>query len=278
MKHLIVIDDTGSPGNTKETRFLKDDRKTLVGVFIDAEIRSKLEKMIEDVISILNKQFGITELHFTDLINKRNQFSMLETSEVLILIQLFSSALASLPLPFFVQTVHKNTLKENGLNNDLEFESLKLNKNEDAALLLLLLKIKKYLEKEYPNQIVEFVIDEGRRKKGTFETFESLGRISIEYKSSNDFKLLQVADFFAYSINRMQMTSVKENKTDFDKLILSLLSLPLSKQFSEGVSKIEVDLDEFSEDDYDYEQRAVRERDGNLDQWEKSQERNETKS
>src|SRR5277367_4560792 len=110
MKHLIVIDDTGSPGSTNETRFLKDNRKTLVGVFIHAEVRAKIEKLIEDVVIILDREFGIKELHFTDLVNKRNQFSPLENDEVVSLIQILSNAFSHFQLPYFVQTVHKDTL------------------------------------------------------------------------------------------------------------------------------------------------------------------------
>jgi hypothetical protein len=275
MKHLIVIDDTGSPGSTNETRFLKDDRKTLVAVFINAEIRAEIEKLINGVLTILNKQFGITELHFTDIVNKKKQFSSLENDDVVSLIQILSSAFARFPLPYFVQTVHKDTLKENGINNKFKIDNFNLEKNEDAALMLLLIRLKSYLAREHANQTVEFVMDEGRRKNGISEAFKILENVSVDngivYKSSRDFIHLQVADFFAYSVNRMQMTVVKSVKTGFDKMILNELSIALSNQYSEGTSIIEIDLDNFSTDDYDYEQRAQREKDGNLDSWKDAQ-------
>jgi len=275
MKHLIVIDDTGSPGSTNETRFLKDDRKTLVGVFIHAKIRAQIEKLIKDVVTNLDKEFGIKELHFTDLVNKRNEYSPLKNDEVVKLIQILSNAFSHFSLPYFVQTVHKDTLKENGINDKLKIDNFNLEKNEDAALMLLLIRLKAYLEKEYPNQIVEIVMDEGRRKNGVSETFKILENSSVDnkivYKSSCDFIPLQVADFFAYSVNRMQMTVVKPIKTEYDKMILDGLSIALSKQYSEGISMKEIDLDSFTMDDYDYEQRAQREKDGNLDKWRDAQ-------
>lgn len=271
MKHLIVIDDSGSPGSTNETRFLKDNRKTLVGVFIHAEIRFKIEKLIKDVVIILDREFGITELHFTDLVNKRNQFSPLEYDEVVSLIQMLSSAFTHFTLPFFVQTVHKDTLKENRIKDKFTLDNFNMEKNEDAALMILLIRLKSYLAKEYPNQTVEFVMDEGRRKNGVYETFKILKNVSVDdeivYKSSRDFIPLQVADFFAYSVNRMQMTAVKPVKTEYDKLILDAISIALSSQYSEGTSIKEIDIDSFTTDDYDYEQRAHREKDGNLNSW-----------
>jgi hypothetical protein len=146
-----------------------------------------------------------------------------------------------------------------------------MEKNEDAALMILLIRLKSYLAKEYPNQTVEFVMDEGRRKNGVYETFKILKNVSVDdeivYKSSRDFIPLQVADFFAYSVNRMQMTAVKPVKTEYDKLILDAISIALSSQYSEGTSIKEIDIDSFTTDDYDYEQRAHREKDGNLNSW-----------
>ncbi len=275
MRHLIVIDDTGSPGATNETRFLKDDRKTLVAVFIHSDIRAKMEKLIADVIEILNREFGITELHFVDLINKQNQFKTFENDDVISLIHLLSTGFAHVPLPYFVQTVHKNTLKENGINAHFKINNLNSENSEDAALIFLSARIKAYLEKEYPNQLIEFVKDEGRRKSGRSERIELLKNVSVNseiiYKSSQEFLLLQIADFFAYSVNRMQMTTVKAYKTDYDKSILDKLSIALSNQYSEGTSMIKVDLDSFTKDDYDYEQRSNLESDGNLDNWNRMQ-------
>ncbi|WP_158642974.1 hypothetical protein [Mucilaginibacter ginsenosidivorax] len=42
MKHIFVVDDTGSPGNASESFTLKSDRKTYVAVLIAADIREEL--------------------------------------------------------------------------------------------------------------------------------------------------------------------------------------------------------------------------------------------
>lgn len=276
-KHLIVIDDTSSLGNFNETRFLKEDRKTLVAVFINGEMREIIENILSGILSILNTEFGITELHFTDLVNKKNEYKNLVNEDVFGILEEICILFSEIDLPFFVQTVHHNTLKENGIyiNGKVIADKLDLNKNEDNCLLLLLTKLKIFLNKEFQGETMEFVMDEGRKKNGQVETFQILENLAencqISFRSSNDFLLLQVADFFAYSVNRMQTTMVKEQRTEFDKTIITHISKALEVQYSEGTTMIEVDLDDFSKDDYDYLQRYKREIDGNLDHWQNAQ-------
>lgn len=276
-KHLIVIDDTSSPGNFNETRFLKEDRKTLVAVFINGEIREIIENILSEILSILNTEFGITELHFTDLVNKKNEYENLDNEDVIGILEEICILFSEIDLPFFVQTVHQNTLKENGIyiNGKVIADKLDLNKNEDSCLLLLLNKLKIFLNKEFEGETIEFVMDEGRKKNGQVETFQILENLAencqISFRSSNNFLLLQVADFFAYSVNRMQTTMVKEQRTEFDKTIITHISKALEVQYSEGTTITEVDLDDFSKDDYDYLQRSKREIDGNLDHWQNAQ-------
>lgn len=284
MKHLIVIDDTSSPGNFNETKFLKENRKTLVGVFIHSDLRESLEKCIIKFILILNREFGINEIHMTDLVNKKNEYSKLTNKEVVKIIEQISSLISQLELPYFVQTIHNNTLKENGIEvkGRVVIDKLDLNKNEDSCLILLIIKIKEYLNKNYPNTNIEIVMDEGRKKANTTEQFKILKNVTddnlIEYKSSKDYPLLQIADYFAYSINRMQTTLIKENRTEFDKFVLENISFALSDQMAIGVTKKEIDIDNYTKVDYDNDQLMKRENDGNLELWEKAQNDRENNS
>lgn len=279
MKHLIVIDDTGSSGNFTESRFLKENRKTLVAVFIHSELRKYIEEIMLKILSILKKEFNISELHFADLINKNREFKNFETENVFEIVEQISIIFSQIELPFFVQTVHNKTLKENGIyiKGKVVIDKLDLNKNEDNALFMLLNKLKIYFKKEYPQELIEFVMDEGNRKKnGQTETFKILEGLSvnseISFKSSAEFPLLQVADFFAYSVNRMQTTMIKETRTNYDNTIIKHLSYALKDKYSEGITKIEVDLENFTKNDYDNIQLSKREIDGNLTHWKKAQE------
>lgn len=275
MKHIIVIDDTGSPGDIRETKFLKKDRKSLVGVFIHSKNREHLELTIKKIISTLYSQFGITEIHLTDLVNRKNEYSQISSEDALSIIMLLSNWFASIHLPYFVQTCNKQTFKENGIPLQGKLDNFNFNNGEDQALFLLILHIKKFMNAKFPNDEVEIIMDEGRKNRHRAEKFKILeGFVAgsqIKYSSSKEFQLLQIADFFAYSINRTQMTIMKENKTDSDKKIYEFLSLVLIKQFSVGTSTIEADIANFTIDDYDYYQYTQRQIDENLDNWRNNQ-------
>ena len=274
-QHLIVIDDTGSPGNFNETRFLKENRKTLVGVFIHSKNRELHQKTIKEIVSALNLQFGITELHLTDLINKKNEYSQISDEDRLAIIMCLSKWFSNIQLPYFVQTANDNTFIENNIQLKEKFGNFDLNKGEDQALLLLISRIKIFMDNHFPNEKVEIVMDEGRKKNNQIEKLQSLDEFIkdgvIKYSSSKEFELLQIADFFAYSINRTQMTITKENKTEFDTKIYEYLIPVLARQYRDGTSFTEADFDTFTKDDFDYHQLTQRQIDGNLDSWRNSQ-------
>lgn len=279
MKHIIVIDDTGSPGNINESRFVKQDRKTLVAVFIHKDVRQELEKNIRGIIEILSIPFGITEIHLTDLINRVKEYSKLEIDDVLEIVKQLSILLSNIELPFFVQTCHKQTFEENGIfiEGKVVVDNFDFTRTEDQALFLLILKIKQFMRTYYPNEEAEIIMDEGRKKNFAVEKSKMLKNIATEsqitYLSSLQFTLLQIADIFAYSVNRSQMTLIKERRTEFDNSILRYLTDIITNQYSIGVSNIEVDLDEFTKDDYDYEQLSKRQIDGNIEHWKRAQDK-----
>lgn len=274
-QHLIVIDDTGSPGNFNETRFLKEDRKTFVGVFIHSQMKTGVENTLNEIISILNKEFGVSEIHLTDIVNRKNEYCQILNENRLAIIMCLSKWFSNIQLPYFAQTANDKTFIENNIPLNGKLANFDLNKSEDQALLLLITRIKLFMDEHFPNEKVEIVMDEGRRKNNQLEKLHGLeGFIKdgvIKYSSSKEFALLQIADFFAYSVNRTQMTITKENKTEFDTKIYEYLIPVLANQYSDGTSFIEANFDSFTKDDYDYHQLTQRQIDGNLDSWKNSQ-------
>lgn len=273
MIDIITIDDTSSPGSKTESRFVKSSRKTWVAVLIDADIREELEKNLKEVLNILEVHLGIKELHFTDLINKKGEYSNLDNEEVVELLDLICELLWKYDLPYFIQTATPNTLSEIGVNIIGEtkiIDDFDLSKPEDLALTLLFQRIKIYLKKMNKSP-VEIIIDEGRKKAGSKHNSDFLkGFVKddlIKYESSGDNVLLQVADFYAYGVNRLQMTLIKKDITDFDYVIADLFSEILANNLISGGEVIKVELDKFSKDDYDYHQRSKRQIDGNLNKW-----------
>ena len=93
---------------------------------------------------------------------------------------------------------------------------------------------------------------------------------NIKYCSSREFELLQVADFFAYSLNKTQMTLIKDKKTDFDTNLFGYLNNGLFSQKSFGTSIMEADVNNYSPDVYDYHQLSQRQIDDRLESWQKN--------
>ncbi|MBP4143202.1 DUF3800 domain-containing protein [Flavobacterium sp. P4023] len=268
MKHLFTIDETGSPGNISESITLKNDRKTYVAVFIKSEIR---ENIICDINSIISNYSSsknpINELHFTDLLNRRKEYKSLDTETVLSIIKDVTDCFNKYSLPFFLQTVTPRTLEENGLLN-------KKNKSlDEIALDFLFQRIKNFIEENNLKDNFEIIIDQGLNKPGHKTEIPTLKELSKDnfmlFQSSSENPLIQVADFFAFTMNRNQMMLIKEDRTDFDILLLTLLNSVLNGNETSGSKPILIKEKEFSKDNYDKHQIEIFKEKGIYDYWKK---------
>lgn len=248
-KHLFVIDDSGSPGSSYESLTLKNDKKTYVAVFIAAVIRTELEEGIKSLVSSLcSNEFTIDEFHFTDLINRRRAYKELNTEDVLYHFQKFADLLNQYELPYFIQSMTPRTLAENGM-------SLKLPKSlDEQALDFLCLRMAAFI-KEYNFQgEFDVLIDEGLKKPGQKVDLPMLTSVTscpcALAVSSKTSPLVQVADFFAFGLNRHQLMAVKDKRTEFDLKILEIVSSVFAGNRSSGSGAILMKKD-YSKEDYD---------------------------
>lgn len=270
----IVIDDSGSPGSKIESRFLTSERNTWVGVLINSDRLTKLKCDLKYFNDQIKEHLNITELHFTDLVNGNNEFKRLDQDSRLDLLSAFCLFYKEYQFPFFVQTTNPETLAENGLvieARKLPYGGLDMTDFKCQGLLLLFISIKKYVVEQSLNGTrIDFVIDEGLKKKGTKLTLPILNQIKmgsqLRFESSKDEQILQIADFVAYGINRLQTTMVKNPKerTDFDKAVLLLISDALGNKAVSGITYSESNYHTHAKDDYDYEQLMKRQIDGTL--------------
>jgi hypothetical protein len=268
MKHLFTIDETGSPGNISESITLKSDRKTYVAVFINSNIRKNI---ISDINSIISKYSSsenpINELHFTDLINRRKEYKTLDTETILSIIKDVSDAFNKYSLPFFLQTITPRSLEENGLVN-------RANKSiDEIALDFLFQRIKNFIKDNNLKDNFEIIIDQGLNKPGHKTEIPTLKELSKEnfmlFQSSSENPLIQVADFFAFTMNRNQMMLIKDNRTDFDNLLLLLLNSVLNGNETSGSKSILIKEKEFSKDNYDKHQIEIFKQNGLYEYWRK---------
>jgi hypothetical protein len=231
MRDLFVIDDTGSPGNTSESLMLKSDRCTYLAVLIEKNIREELTKKI----LVLLKKFedlGIKEFHFTDLLNRRKEYRKLETNEVKYIFENFAAILSSFKLTLFVQTMTSRTFKENGLFDDGSMSV------EEKALHFVINRILIHVKDVDPIRDFEVFCDEGLENAGTRKNYEKLEPFTdmpyITFMSSHTDVLLQVADFYAFCLNRHQMLAIKEKRTDFDRWFIGMTNTAFANCRSSG--------------------------------------------
>ena len=273
----IAIDDSGSPGSKVESKFLTSSRNTWVGVLVVADQLSKLNSDLTYFNKQIKEGLNINELHFADLVNGNNEFSGLDQERRLELLYIFCLFYKEYQFPFFIQTTNPETLAENGLiikARKILYGGLDFTSHKCQGLLLLLIKIKKYIEDQnLSRDTVDFVIDEGLKKKGSKLTLPILSKIrsdcQLRFESSKNEQILQIADFVAYGINRIQTTMVKDPKerTDFDKVVLHLISDALGNKGISGVTYLNGNYHTMTKDDYDYEQITQRQIDRNLDKY-----------
>jgi len=270
----VVIDDSGSPGSSIESQFLKNTRKTWVAVLIND---NKLMQVKADLnyINTLLKQCNIDELHFTDLVNGNEQYSIFDQKERLSIFETLCMFYKEYQFPFFVQTTNPETLAENGLvikAKKIKYGGLNCADYKDQGLLLLFLKIADYLQQNNrASEDIDFIIDEDSKnkpgKKLNIPLLEKINKSWIpRFEESSKENVLQIADFVAYCINRFQTTMVKnpKNRTDYDKIILSLMSEALEHSGVSGVKCATFDINNVTRDDYDYEQIKQRQKDGTI--------------
>lgn len=253
LKHIFAIDDTGSPGNTSQSKTLKSDRKTYVAVFIHTAVQEKIIKDINEIlVKYSNQNHTISELHFTDLINRRKEYKNFSSELVVAIINDVAKSFNHYSLPFFIQTITPHTLEENGLKNT-QNKSL-----DEIALDFLTIRIKKYVIENSLENKFEIVMDQGLHSPGHKKNIPSLKEIMesnfILSQTSTQNPLIQVADFFAFAMNRNQMMLIKESRTEFDLLLLLIMNSALNGNEVSGSKAISLDKKNFSKEDYDQQQ------------------------
>lgn len=224
----IAIDDTYGPISTPSTRYITGQRKSAVAVvFPDSDV-ADIQQSLSNLLGYVNSNFNTSaeEFHFTDLYNRVGPWKRIENKYSLAIFRTFVEIYSKHRWPVHIQTIDDRTLSDHGINEiKIKIEAFNLGKRDHLALVFLLIKLKNiYSDRREPLTIY---IDEGIKKAekpidpSLFEDWPA--EFSGSFKSSRTEPLLQIADFIAYSINRMTYLSIKPNRTAFDTEILDML-------------------------------------------------------
>lgn len=167
-----------------------------------------------------NIPLNIQEFHFTDLINRRKEYENLDSDEVKKVFRSFASILKDYLLPLFVQTMTSRTYQENGLIDDGKMTV------EEKALHFVILRIFIYVTSVNSIRNFEIFCDEGIGKPRARKQYEKLSALTdlpyVTFLSSDSDVLLQVADFYAFCLNRHQLLAIKSKRIDFDNWFIEM--------------------------------------------------------
>jgi hypothetical protein len=217
----VFIDDTGSPGGCSY-KLLPKDRKTWVAVVIPPSQITETYIRFSSLLSDLKKRFGITEFHFTDIFGGSREFRKINWENRLGIINTIARAFENYGYPIINQSLEPSQLPEwkKKLNLPDKLSIFDFNRLEDTALFILFVKLRVHIRKQQGDEkgAAHVFVDEGWKKNGigiiSDEIFgPEFDQNKVCFGSSKNIVLLQLADFAAYVLNRIQIANSKENVT-----------------------------------------------------------------
>ncbi len=208
----VFIDDTGSPGLATE-KSLNPNRKTWVAVIVQPEYMMEIMNQMPLAISELKAQTGATEFHFSKIYSGSKQFKNISIEVRDGLINFMGHIFDSYDIRILNQTFDPTHIQrwKKDLSKFNLLPHFKIDDHAHLSLLFLLFKLKRFLDSLDQKALV--FIDEGIKKSGTCVIIPQLGDRFYEnmicFADSSEIMPLQLADFAAWWLNRMQLINDK---------------------------------------------------------------------
>lgn len=230
----IFIDDTGSPGVRDAPENFHPERKTWVAVVISpSQIREVMEQMQES-LDELHKTLGATEFHFTEIYSGTKQFKGVNLQVRLSFFEFMANLFSTYDFPIIVQTFDPETLadvrsRSKGQIPD-SIPHFDLTQCNDLALYFLLHRLQRYVQETttFPSIKARVFIDEGFKKNGIAVKIpifaDAFADGQICFAQSSSISPIQLADFAAFSLNRVQLIGGREQRNSLDWRLLEILS------------------------------------------------------
>ncbi len=229
----MAIDDTGTPGHLAPSVHLHPQRKTWVAVLIPPEEMAEVSKNLPGTIAHVCSCLGVDELHFADILSGKGPMRGLPYEARVDAFRVFARVFAVLRLPIIMQTYSPDNVLE-------QQESLSrygkvagifdLHDPSDLALLGLLWRTRSFIAENsaaFHKPLLAF-LDEGRFRAGRAIQLGSLldfaHQGALFVASSRDVALLQLADFAAFALNRVQRLLAKSDRSERDQELLEILA------------------------------------------------------
>ncbi|MEW9299454.1 DUF3800 domain-containing protein [Acetobacter oryzifermentans] len=224
----VAIDDTYGPITATPSKYVTGARRTYVAVeFPDhavAGIRANIVNCLAEMPSLLG--ISPTEFHFVDIYNRNKEWRNAPGELNLKIFEFFAKIYRMHRWPVQVQTVDDRTLADHAIRFDLSVDGIDLRERDGQALFFLLTKVKHRMPG--PPEPLTLRIDAGRAKPGkpiANTLFREWGDLyDGQYAESHLEPLIQIADFLAFSINRVTHLGLKAQRTEIDIWFLQLIA------------------------------------------------------
>jgi hypothetical protein len=230
----IFIDDTGSPGIKDAPENFHPERKTWVAIIVPPSQMAEVMEQMPGALDELKRHTGATEFHFTDIYSGRKQFKHVDFQLRLSFFRFMAEIFSIYKFPIFVQTFDPDTLEHLRARSDPKLPDsiphFDFTSCGDLALFFLLLQLKEYMQAtpSFPKVKARVFIDEGFKKNGTglrMAVFDGVFADSqICFAQSSSIFPIQLADFAAFCLNRLQLIGGKQTRNLLDNELLKILS------------------------------------------------------
>lgn len=206
----VFIDDTGSPGQRR------NDQITWVGVIIPPCLGEAVFDAMNKFLNEGKKNWNVDEFHFAEVYQRNGVWSKRSMEERLSVFRRFADILKEEKFQFVNATLaNRNDHLKPHFSDPLILKGKKMDDPKILSLYVLLYRVDQVLnELGYDNALI--VIDEGIQNAGTkmeCSRFPSTFRHrEVHFASSKEVAPLQLADFAAYSFNRMQIICKRSGK------------------------------------------------------------------
>ncbi|HOE18425.1 MAG TPA: hypothetical protein PK344_13520 [Syntrophorhabdaceae bacterium] len=194
-------------------------------------------RQLPGALKQLHQNTGAKEFHFCDIYAGKKEFKNIDLQVRLGVFKFMAEIFSIYGFPIFVQTLDPITLKD--VRQRASFPDkmgpFNLKKQEDLALVFLLIRIKGYLEQtRLALETGRVFVDEGFKKNGVaihipfWESVFSDGLIC--FASSSSIFPIQLADFAAFALNRTQLLIGKPTLNSLDVELMKILT-PIAWNF-----------------------------------------------
>jgi hypothetical protein len=231
-RFVVLVDDTGSPGDKNTPANLHPLRKSWVAVVLTPEQSAEVSQQLPEALKGLAEFTGAPEFHFTDIYSGKRAFKNVSPDARLNLFAFMAYIFTTYRFPIIVQTLDPDNAMFQAFRAALpeKVGPFRMSRPGDVALLMLLSLAKWFLKEQgiTSETAARVLIDEGFMKHGRAFSLPSFAEAFdgglLYFSDSRRIPHIQLADFAAFSLNRTQWLLGKATLSPFDTALVQILS------------------------------------------------------